>query len=58
MRPANWWKLNAQDPPSNESMYFSVPDPDSGDPFLERSNSPARSAADEVTFGELGSAGR
>ena len=37
MRPANWWKLNGQPPGGSDSMYFSVPDPGEGDPFLELS---------------------
>lgn len=28
MKPDSLWKLNAQDPASGESMYFSVPDPE------------------------------
>ncbi|MFV0443317.1 MAG: hypothetical protein ACK5Q5_07080 [Planctomycetaceae bacterium] len=34
MHPGNLWKLNGQAPPSNDAMYFSVPDPDTSDPFL------------------------
>lgn len=57
MRPANWWKLNGQDPPSNEAMYFSVPDP-SSDPFLEPATTASKPTTDEVTFGQLHSTGR
>lgn len=56
LRPANWWKMNGQDPAPNESMYFSVPDPVTNDPFLsERGSSPG--VQDEfTTFRDLGTA--
>ena len=40
-KPANLWKLNGQPPGGSDSMYFSVPDPVSGDPFLESSGAPS-----------------
>jgi hypothetical protein len=57
MHPGNLWELNGQDPPAGEGMYFSVPDPDTADPFLNATDA-ARPVRDEfTTFGELDSAG-
>lgn len=49
MHPGNLWKLNGQAPPSNDAMYFSVPDPESGDPFLTKDAPDAAGTEDEFT---------
>ncbi|MCA9053111.1 MAG: hypothetical protein KDA75_04705 [Planctomycetaceae bacterium] len=49
-KPANWWKLNGQPPGGSDSMYFSVPDPAGGDPFLESSGAPSMGDASRSEF--------